>query len=68
VVEETSDDAELGHDEADITMIYYLIDVANSGKSEIRVLTDDTGIFVLLVYWALRRNCSARCRWTRTME
>ena len=39
------------HDEADVTMIAYLLQDAESGKSVIRILTDDTDVFVLLVYW-----------------
>ena len=37
------------HDEADVTMIAYLLQVAEIEKSVIRILTDDTDIFVLLV-------------------
>ena len=39
------------HDEADVTMIAYLLQAAESGKSVIRILTDDSDVFVLLVYW-----------------
>ena len=39
------------HDEADVTMIAYLLQAAESGQSIIRILTDDTDVFVLLVYW-----------------
>ncbi len=39
------------HDEADVTMIAYLLQAAEGGKSVIRILTDDTDVFVLLVYW-----------------
>ena len=39
------------HDEADVTMIAYLLQAAESGKSVIRILTDDTDVFVLLVHW-----------------
>ena len=39
------------HDEADVTLIAYLLQAAESGKSVIRILTDDTDVFVLLVYW-----------------
>ena len=40
----------LEHDEADVTMIAYLLQAAESVKSVIRILTDDTDVFVLLVY------------------
>ena len=39
------------HDEADVTMIAYLLQAAESGKSVIRILTDDTDVFVLLICW-----------------
>ena len=39
------------HEEAEVTMIAYLLQAAESGKSVIRILTDDTDFFVLLVYW-----------------
>ena len=32
-------------------MIAYLLQAAESGNSVIRILTDDAGVFVLLVYW-----------------
>ena len=31
------------------TVIFYLIDVTNSGKNMIRLLSEDTDVFVLLV-------------------
>ena len=38
------------HGKADVTMIAYILQAAESGKSVIRILTDDTDVFVLLVY------------------
>ncbi len=38
-------------DEADVTMVSYVIQAANYSKNVIRVLSDDTDMFVLLVYW-----------------
>ncbi len=43
---ETRDDGEFNHDEADITMVSYVIQAANYGKDVIHVVTDDTDIFV----------------------
>ena len=34
-----------------MTIIAYLPRAAKSGKSVIRILSDDTDVFVLLVYW-----------------
>ncbi len=39
------------HEEADVTMIAHLLQAAESGQSVIRILTDDTDVFVLLVHW-----------------
>ena len=39
------------HDKTGVTMIAYLLQAAKSGTSVIRIITDDTDIFVLLVYW-----------------
>ena len=47
---ETQDDGAFNHDEADVTMISYVLQAANHCKSVIRVLSDDTDVFVLLVY------------------
>ena len=44
------------HDKTGVTMIAYLLQAAESGTSEIRILTDDTDIFVLLVYWVLKMH------------
>ena len=39
------------HDKAGVTMGAYLRQAAESGKSVIRILTDDTDVVVLPVYW-----------------
>ena len=44
------DDCAFDHDEADITIISYVLEAVNSGKRVIRVLSDDTDVFVLLIY------------------
>ena len=60
VTMETQDDGAFSHDEADVTMISYVLQAANCGKSVIRVLSDDTDVFVLLVYWVHR--ASLQCK------
>jgi len=50
VTMETRDDGAFSHDEADVTMVSYAIQAASHGKSVIRVFSDDTDVFVLLVY------------------
>ena len=66
---EIRDDAEFGHDEADITMVSCVTEAANSGKSVIRIYSDDTDVFVPLVCCVcVGRSSSARCRWTGAVD
>ena len=67
---DTLDDDMFSNDEADITMISYVIEAANSGKTVIRVLSDDTDVFVLLVYWVCRKELECKVqmeRWDGTV-
>ena len=59
-------DGVFGHDEADITIIIYMLQAANDGCHVVRVLSDDTDIFVLLVYWTWR--CDLHDRLAVQME
>ena len=52
-------DCIVNHDEADITIISYMLKAAAAGASHIRVLSDDTDIFVLLVYWVWKENITS---------
>jgi len=65
---ESRDGGCFAHDEADITMISYLLQAAESGMVVIRILSDDTDVFVLLMYWVwamqLHNVCSIQMeRW-----
>ena len=42
------------HDEADITMISYLLITVKNGKNIVRVISDDIDVFVLLIFWVWR--------------
>ena len=58
------------HCDNEFTMIFYLIDAANSGKGTIRVLREDTDVFVLLVCWVYREEMECKVqmeRWDMTM-
>ena len=59
---ETKDDGAFSHDEADITIISYIHAAANDGKNAIRVLSDDTDVFVLLVYWTYRTKLDCKVK------
>ena len=70
VTMETKDDGAFSHDEADITIISYVLAAANDGKNAIRVLSDDTDVFVLLVYWTYRAKLDCKVqmeRWDGTV-
>lgn len=70
VMMESQEDGVFGHDEADITMISYVLEAANYGKGVIRVLSDDTDVFVLLVYWVYRADLQCKVqmeRWDGTV-
>ena len=66
VTVDSIDDGVFGHDEADITIISYTPQAADDGCHVVRVLSYDTGIFVLLVYWTWR--CDLQDRLAVQME
>ncbi|KAK2173293.1 hypothetical protein NP493_885g01021 [Ridgeia piscesae] len=47
-------DCVVTHDEADITLRSYKLKAVAEGAQTIRILSDDTDVFVLLVYWTSR--------------
>jgi len=54
VTMKTRDDGTFSHDEAYVTMVSYVIQAASHGRCVICVLSDDTDVFILLVYWVHR--------------
>ena len=51
----TGDDCNCFHDEADMTMVSFVLEAAKSGQSVICILSDDIDVLVLLGYcvnWA----------------
>ena len=50
VTMDSRDDGAYTHDEADVTMVAYMLQAAELGKNVIRTLSDDTDVFVILVY------------------
>ena len=54
VTVESQSDGVFSHEEADITMISYLLMATEYDTPVIRILLDDTDVFVLLVYWVYR--------------
>ena len=66
VTVDSIDDGVFGHDEADITIISYMLRAADDGCHVVRVPSDNTDIFVLLFYWTCR--CDLQDRLTVQME
>ena len=56
------------HDEADITMISYVLMTAESNTQVIRILSVDTDVFILLVYWYIETTSRPQSRWSGGME
>ena len=57
---ESRDDGVFLHDEADITIISYLLQAADAGLQIVRILSDDSDNFVLLLYWTWRYDLQVR--------
>ena len=53
-----TDDDRFQHDEADITVISHVLKAAS--ENVIRVKSDDTDFFVLLVYWVYKKKIKAK--------
>ena len=53
-------DCVVTHDEADVTLCSYMLKAVAEGAQTIRILSDDTDVFVLLVYWTSRMRVVAK--------
>ncbi len=65
VTVESRSDGMFVHDEADITMISFLLMAADSNTQVIRILSDDTDVFVMLVYWVYRHKIQSTVQMQR---
>ena len=65
VTVESATDGLFNHDEADITMISYLLMTAQCDTQVIRILSDDTNVFALLVYWVYQNKIQATVQMER---
>ena len=70
VIIETQDTGVFGHEEADVTIISYVLQAVGEGKNVVCVLCDDTDVFVLLCSGCGGTSLwtSARCIWSAGME
>ena len=69
---DTHDTGVFGLEEADVTIISYVLQAVGEGKNVVRVLCDDTDVFVLLVLWMWRNQLVDTCqmqmeRWDGTV-
>ena len=62
---DTGDDCIFQHDEADVTMVSFVLEAAKSGQSVIQILSDDTDVFILLVYWVYRADLQCNVQMER---
>ena len=46
---------------SEVTMVAYLLEASDSGKKVIRILSDDTDVLVLLLYWVWKRELYWTC-------
>ena len=69
---DTQDTGLFGHEEADVTIISYVLQAVGEGNNVVRVLCDDTDVFVLLVFCMWRNQlvdtCQMQTRWSAGME
>ena len=57
---ESRDDGVFLHDEADITIMRYVFQITDAVHLVVRILSDDSDIFVLLIYWTWRYDLQVR--------
>ena len=62
---DSEDDGCFAHEEADVTMVSYMLQAAECGNGIIRLLSDDTDVFVLLVYWVWKMQLSCTVQMER---
>ena len=58
-------DSVVRHDEADISLISDMLKAAAAGADIVRILSDDTDVFVLLVYWCKKADVSCAVQMER---
>ena len=53
------------HDEADLTIISYFLEAVKNGTNIVRVISDETDVFILLIYWVWRLQMTSRVQLDR---
>ncbi|KAJ8400372.1 hypothetical protein AAFF_G00397550 [Aldrovandia affinis] len=63
-------DSIVTHDEADVSLISYMLDAARRGATTVHILSNDTDVFVLMVYWCWKVGITCHLqmeRWDGTV-
>ena len=63
IIMDSQDNGGFAHEDADVTMwLSYMLQAVECGKDIIRIHSDDTDVFVLMVYWVwkMQFNCSVQ--------
>ena len=53
------------HDKADVSLISYMLDAARYGTKTVHILSDDTDVFVLIVYWCWKVGITSHLQMQR---
>ena len=53
------DEGLFNHEEADVLMASFMIDAVRDGKKVILILSDDTYVFVILIFWVRKLGIEA---------
>jgi len=51
------DDLRTAHDEAYVTMVYQVLNIAENGARSIKVISNDTDVFVLMHFCSKQKLC-----------
>ena len=54
-----ADEGLFNHEEADVLMVSFIIDAVRDGKKVIRILSDDTDGFAILIFWVRKLSIKA---------
>ena len=54
-----ADEGLFNHEEADVLMVSFIIDAVRDGEKVIRILSDDTDVFAILIFWVRKLSIKA---------
>ena len=62
---ESRQDCMVTHDEADISLMSYMLHTLGQGAHRVQILCDDTDVFVLIVYWCWKSHIKAEIQFQK---